>query len=121
MIKFIELKSEQIIGIVIANKIEIEDIKQVEIIIEKRLKSYEKLRVYVELEKFSGFSLEALLEDLKFAFKHFQDFDKKAVICDNQWLDQITRFSDKLLPNIEVKCFSFTQKQEAIAWLESIC
>jgi len=52
-------------------------------------------------------------------FKHFKDFDKKAVVTDKTWMKKITPLINKLFPNIEVKCFSFKDKNEAVEWVKS--
>ena len=119
MITLIPIENGNVIGLSIDGKIEISDIKLMESLIEERLKSYDKLRAYVEVKSLGGISVEAFLEDLKFAFRHFRDFEKKATVCDQKWLNQLAVVSNKLFPQIEVKCFSKSEQDQALEWIKA--
>ena len=77
------------------------------------------LRVYVEVEHLGGIAIEALLKDFKFALKHINHFEKKAVVCDSRWLTQLATMSNKLFPMIEVKCFPWSQQDQAREWVKA--
>ncbi|MGK7919698.1 MAG: STAS/SEC14 domain-containing protein [Trichodesmium sp.] len=120
MMEIIPLENQKIIGLSINGKIEISDIEKVKTLVEERLKSQSKLRVYVEVKSFQGISVEALWEDLKFALPHLKDFEKKAVVCDKSWVNKLTTASNKIFGNIthiEIKCFSWSEKEEALEWI----
>ncbi|NEO55497.1 MAG: STAS/SEC14 domain-containing protein [Okeania sp. SIO3B5] len=120
MMEIILLANQNIIGLSIDGKIEISDIEKVKSLVEERLKSQTKLRVYVEVKSFQGISVEALWEDLKFGLGHLKYFDKKAVVCDAAWVNKLTIAGNKIFSNmthIEAKCFSWSEKDQALEWI----
>jgi len=116
MVKIIDFENEKVIGMSIDGKIETGDIELVATLCEKKFKKNEKLSIYVEMKSFNGISLEAFFKDLKFGIKNFGKFDKKAVVTDKSWIKKLGNFSDKLFGSIEIKCFSFEEKNEAQKW-----
>ncbi|MGC9504297.1 STAS/SEC14 domain-containing protein [Baaleninema sp.] len=116
-IELIPTKSDAAIGLSIDGKIEASDIDRISEAVEKRLQTHEKLRVYVEMKRLGGISLEALFEDLKLALKHFKDFDRKAVVCDAKWVEPAASVSNRLFPQIEVKSFPFDRQADAMNWI----
>ena len=59
------------------------------------------------------------MEDIRFAFPHLRNFEKKAVVSEKGWVEKLIDIGDKLFPSIEVRHFSFDQKDEAIKWVQS--
>lgn len=116
MIEVIPTETGNVIGLIVDGKIETNDVDRVSTLIDERLKTHEKLRVYVELKHLGGISLEALLEDLKLALRHLQHFEKKAVVCEPTWFTQLGVASARLFPQIEVKCFSWSEQEQAREW-----
>ena len=119
MLKMLSLDADHVIGCEVDGKISSEDIDIIWNEIEKKFKDHEKLSVYVEVKDYRGISLDALFEDFKLAYKHFSDFSKKAVVTDKKWMKKLTPIVDKIFPNIEVKCFSFEDKDKAAQWVKS--
>ncbi len=117
MVKIINFEKEKVIGMAIEGKIKTEDIELVTSLCEEKFKHSDKLSFYVELDSFEGISLEAFFKDLKFGIKNFGKFDKKAVVTDKSWIKKLGNFSDKLFGSIEIKCFSFEEKNEAQKWV----
>lgn len=114
MIDIIPTNADNVIGCRIDGKIDTGDIETVAEYIEDKIMQDKKQRIYVELIKLEGISLEALFKNLKLGIKHFNDFDKKAIITDKGWIKKVAAIADKIFPNIEVKCFSFEEK--ALEW-----
>jgi len=119
MLEILSLDADNVIGCAVDGKINSEDIEKISNIIDEKLKTHEKLRVYVEVNNLDGISLDALFKDLKLGFKHFNHFDKKAVVTDKAWMKNITPVINKIFSNIEVKCFCFEDKDEAVQWVKS--
>lgn len=116
-IKLIPHKPDRIIGLNIDGRIEAKDITHVMKSIENRLRQGEKLRIYAEVNNWSGMSFEALVEDLKFGLQHFKDFDKEAIVSDLWWLENLASIVNILFSNIEVKHFSFADRDKALEWI----
>lgn len=119
MIDMVSLDSDSVIGCVINGKINSDDIEKISTEIEKRLNTHDKLRVYVEVKDLGGISLDALLKDLKMGFKHYNNFVKKAVVTDKEWMKKIAPAVNKIFTNIDVKCFSFEDKDKARKWVQA--
>jgi len=71
--------------------------------------------VMIYAKSFPGWgSFDVLLSHLKFIAEHHQRIDRIAVVSDSGLL--------KLLPRIaeaKIRCFSFQEKDRALAWLET--
>lgn len=118
MIEIIDTGADNVIGCKVDGRIEKQDILKVTEYVEEKLKTHEKLRVYVEVEKLGLMKPEALFKDLQFAIKHFKKFEKKAVVTDKKWVNKIAPVVDKLFPKIELKCFETSKKAEALEWVK---
>ncbi|PSB08926.1 STAS/SEC14 domain-containing protein [Pleurocapsa sp. CCALA 161] len=116
-VKLIPHKADQIIALEIDGWIDAEDIDRVTELIEKRLNTDEKLRIYVEVNNFSGMSLGALIKDLKFSLQHLQDFEKEAIVSDRKWLEGLAALGNTLFSGIEVKHFTPAEKDRALEWV----
>ncbi len=119
MIELIPTNADNLIGCRIDGKINTEDIERIANYIEDKFVKNKKLRIYVEVIKLEGISLEALFKDLKLGIKHFSDFDKKAVVTDKEWMKKVAALADRIFPNIEVRCFSFEDQEKALEWAKS--
>ena len=117
MIEILELGIKKAVGVRIKDKISAQDIENISRIVEEKFNEFDKLSIYVEVENFEGISIEAFFKDLKFGIKHFGKFDKKAVVTDKSWMVRLAEVSDKLFSSIEIRCFSFDDKEEALEWL----
>lgn len=117
MLQFIELGSEQVVGFRIEGKVSNEDFDKVAALIQTRLESHNKLRIYAEVAEFEGIALDALFKDLKFALGHWSRFDKEAVVTDKSWLQTASEFAGKLLPHMEVRAFPTAQVDAARKWI----
>lgn len=116
-VKLIPHKADQIIALKIDGWIDAEDIDRITELIENRLNSGEKLRIYAEVNNFSGMSLGALIKDLRFSLQHLQDFEKEAIISDRKWLEGLAALGNTLFSGIEVKHFTPDQKDRALEWV----
>lgn len=119
MIELMELQAQNVVGIKISEKIEKTDIDKTTKAIEDKLAVYDKVRLYIELENYTGFSLEAFVEDIKYGLPHLKDIEKEAIVLDGGWLEKLAEINDKLFPNGKIRRFSFAQKDEAIKWVQS--
>ncbi len=119
MIELIPIESENVVGIRIDGKIEKADMEKITRLIDERLQTYEKLRIYVELESFGGISFEAFIKDIKLGFSHLKQFEKKAVVSDKTWVAKLADWGGQLIPSMEVKHFTWEEKEQAKAWVQA--
>ncbi len=118
-IKLIPHKPDRIVGLNIDGKIEASDLDRVVKSVENRLKQGEKLRIYAEVSNWSGMSVEAFIQDLKFSWQHLQDFEKEAIVSDHLWLKTLAAVGNTLFSGIEVKHFTFDERDKALEWISS--
>ncbi|HOV87809.1 MAG TPA: STAS/SEC14 domain-containing protein [Syntrophobacteraceae bacterium] len=119
MIELLDLQLPGVVGMRICGRVEKADILRVARAAEETLSRGFKLKVYVELESLEGVSLEAFVEDLRFALPHLKDFKKKAVVSDKGWLTRLGEMTSRFFPAIEVRHFSWEEKQQAREWVAS--
>ena len=116
-IKLIPHRPDHIIGLEIDGWIDAEDIDRIVKIVEPRIDTGEKLRIYAEVNSWSGMSLGAFIKDLKFSLKHLKDFEKEAIVSDRKWLEALAALGNTLFSGIEVKHFTPDESDKALEWL----
>ena len=119
MIQIVPIPVDKVIGLRISGKMEKADIDKAAEAIEEKLIMHDKVDLYAEIASFEGISLEALVADIKFALPHLRDFEKQAVVSDKHWIEHLVAIGNKLFPSIEVRHFTFDQKDEALKWVLS--
>ena len=117
MLEAIPFEEGNIIGFRLKGKIEDNEFDEIVSIMEQRLKEHKKLRVYAEIEEFKGMSVNTFMKDIHYSLKHWRDFDKEAVVSDKGWLKTWVEIAGSLFPGIEVKHFSFEEKEKAKEWV----
>lgn len=120
MIELLPMQSDRVVGVKIDGTIHKADIEAIERAFIQKFDQFDRVSIYVEVANLGGITLNALVEDLKFGFSNFQRFEKKAVVSEHRWLDQLAAVGDKLFPSLAVKHFSVAEKEAAIAWASEI-
>ncbi len=120
MIQLVPMPVDNVIGVRISGKMEKADIDKTAKAIEEKLAVHDKVNIYAEIESFEGISLEALIADIRFAFPHLRDFEKKAIVSEKHWIESLVAIGDKLFPSADVRHFSFDRKDEAIKWVQAL-
>jgi hypothetical protein len=109
---------ERVLGMRISGPIERTDLDTVAAAFEEKLKRHRRLRIYAEVRDMGGITPAALMEDLRLSLRHFRDVEREAFVVDAHWLALLARAGD-LLPGIEVRQFSWLEKDEALAWINA--
>lgn len=117
MIEIISSVADNVVSLRLAGNIEASELDQAIAHLEEKLRVASKLRVYVEVDSFTGISPEALFKDIFFTLSHFWDFEKEAIVSGEEWLRNLADFANFILPHVEVKHFSFADKDEALRWV----
>ncbi|HSS63091.1 MAG TPA: STAS/SEC14 domain-containing protein [Gammaproteobacteria bacterium] len=117
MIEPIPLPADNVVGFRIDGKIDADDISRIADVIEARLERYPKLRVYAEVDRVSGVSVAAFVKDITFSLRHLKDIEREAIVSDTAWLKKLAGIGDRMLPSIEVRHFSKTEKDRALEWI----
>ena len=115
-IDMIPFANQPVIGFRINGRISKDDVTTIMSEVDEKLKSFPKLGIYVEMEKFHGATFEGLVEDLRLALPRMGRFSRKAVVCDQGWVKRWGELLGPLFPKIEFKTFRFDDKDQAKQW-----
>ena len=118
MLTFIEVAAKNVVGINIRGKISDPEFDAVVALLEKKMQNHAQVRMYVEMESFKGFEPKTFFKDLKFAISNWDRFDKEAIVTEKKWLQKLTDLGSKMFSDIEVKAFSFREKEQAQKWIQ---
>ena len=116
MIETIQTDTPKTIGFKLSGKLHDEDYKSFVPTVESFLAGQGKARLFVQMEDFHGWDLHAVWDDTKFAFKHYSDFDRIAMVGDRRWEKWMAQVC-KPFTKATVRYFDASQVDEAWAWL----
>lgn len=117
MLSFVEIEGDKNVGIRIDGKITAQEFDAVAALLNKRMENNPKVSLYAELKSFKGFSAEAFFKDLKFGLSYMNRFEKEPVVTDKKWMQKVSNIGGKIIDSVEVKAFSFDEKEEAKNWI----
>ena len=123
MLTILDVPHDNVLAVRIDGKIENDDMERMVEEMNRKFALLEdagnptKLRAYVEAVDFRGISVEALMTELKGVFPHINDFEKKAVVSDMDWVETVTKIFSPLTDWwIEGRHYRPENKDEALAW-----
>ncbi|MFV8281061.1 STAS/SEC14 domain-containing protein [Christiangramia marina] len=105
-----------VIGIIINLDLTDKVLDEVILEIEARFKQYDKLNVYLELEKGHEISFKALLKGIKFKYSNADLFATIAIVTDSSWFQNAVNVSDIFL-NVEVRTYDVKDRLVALQWI----
>ncbi len=118
MIEPIKTQREDVVGFRIDGTTSAVDIQPLLVYLTEKLRQYKKLRLLVEYADPDGFSIDTFLEDLKYNFGHWNNFEKTAIITFSEWLEQADQLAHEL-QETQVKSFHYSEKDQAWQWVET--
>ena len=86
--------------------------------IESLIEKHGKLNLLLRLVDFKGWTAGALWEDIKFDFKHFNDFEKIAIVGEKTWEKGMAVFC-KPFTTAKVRFFESDRVEEAERWVKA--
>ncbi|MFM1811415.1 MAG: hypothetical protein RLZZ336_353 [Cyanobacteriota bacterium] len=118
MIELIEDLPEATLGFVLHGEISGSHVDSVLLpAIERAFEQHERIKaLLVFSDDFSGFTLEAAWDDTILGLRHWDGFERLAVVSDVPWLRQGLRAMSLLLP-YPVRLFDADQQEQAERWL----
>lgn len=115
-IRLTEESEKTIITLIFKGKLEKEDYELFVPQVEKIMESRDKIRMFVELHDFKGWSAGALWEDTKFGIKHFNDIERLAILGEKKWEKPMAAFV-KPFTTAQVKYFDMANREKAHEWI----
>ena len=116
MLQVITDVPEGVLGFEVSGKLEEKDYRDVLVPALQQAAAGGRLRAVIVISKFEGLTPGALWEDLKMGVRYWTAWKRIAVVSDAQWIDRATHWFAWLVPG-EVKSFSLSQRDEAMAWV----
>jgi len=84
--------------------------------LEDKVKRWGKVNVCLEVGDLDAMSLSALWEEIKQDAKHFNDFNRAAVVSDNNTLLKAATAAAGTITPAEIKHFPTSEKAAALRW-----
>ncbi|MDX5347130.1 MAG: STAS/SEC14 domain-containing protein [Hymenobacteraceae bacterium] len=116
MIQLLEEPKDELVMLKMVSKLDQKDYDQVVPFLEKQIKQYGKIKVYLEIEDLEGMTAQAMWQEVKFDLSHRTDFAKIAITGDAEWLEWLARVSSYLIP-APIRHFKLSDKAAALQWL----
>ena len=105
-----------VIGIIINSDLTDEVLDDVILEIKARFEQYDKVNVYLELEKGHEISFNALLKGIKFKYSNADLFGKIAIVTDSSWFQNAVNVSDIFL-NVELRTYDVKDRLDGLQWI----
>jgi len=102
----------------LSGKLEAEDYKKFVPQIEAMIKEHGKIRILVYLNEFSGWTLQALWNDIGFDFKHFSDIAKLAIVGESKFQEAMTAFC-RPFTTAQIRYFDHGKLPDARQWIDA--
>jgi len=123
MIDFLDMEAEHVVAIRIDGKVLSSDIDRAMQAIEQKLAAHQLVSFIVVIKELSGVTPEAIFKDLRYGLdqlKNLKRFYRAAVITDIKWIRAAAGVEDLIIPKVEVKAFSESDRDVAFTWASKL-
>jgi hypothetical protein len=115
-VKKFDLGDKRLLGLAIVDKMEVSDYDRINSLIDEQALEFGQARIMLEVV-YTGFSGQALLEDLKASIKNYSKVERIAIVGDQSWLKTTVKLGDLLTPGLDLAAFNTVERKRAISWL----
>jgi len=111
-------KNEAVVQLQLASLLNDREEARLSHLLEKKIKSHGRIRVFIELENYpAADSAESLYEDMNLIKFHADGIEKMAVVGDRVWQETwVALFG--LFSGTETAYFDRSEEEKAVAWVE---
>jgi hypothetical protein len=117
MITILPISAGNLIAIRISGVITKSDYPEFLQLAKQKVKEFEDIRLYMEIENFQEITLQSIWEEIKFEFRYFNNIDKLAIVGEKDWHRRSASIITALT-TAEVRYFDKTEKEQALAWIQ---
>lgn len=117
MFRVLEFTKDDVIAIHVEGKITKSDYEKINPLIDKTVREYNHVKLFIELDEIEGIEPEAFLKDVKIYLNNFNKIEKVAVIGDNNWQKIISGITSPFISG-KVKYFTKHQLLKAQKWIQ---
>ena len=120
MLHIIKNLPDQVLGITAEGKVTGKDYKTVLIpAVEEKIQANKKVRFLYHLgNSFTGFSLDAMIDDSIVGMKNLKDWEKIAFVSDHEMINIFVKFFAHLIP-AEIQIFKNKDLEKAVNWIST--
>lgn len=117
MLSFIPSQDSQTIAFEVSGTVTKEDLQKLEQSIEEKFSKDQPFNAYAIMQQVEMPKAKALMEEAKIDMKRWGQYNKLAVVSEENWLEKMTNFSD-FLPGIKAKHFNMNEMEQAWNWIK---
>ena len=118
-VKLNEKNDGKLLEIQLSGKLNKQDYEHFGPTVERMVKEHGKIRMFVNMHDFHGWTAGALWEDIKLDVKHFSDIERIAMVGETKWEHDMAIFC-KPFTTAKIRYFDHDKSNDAHAWLEGI-
>lgn len=113
----IEDSVDNVVQFTIDGKVDTGSLEAVAQAISEKVAQYGKVRLYAEVHDMEGYnSFSAFLTDAQATLRHYSDFEKVAIVTNEQWLGNLSDIANLINP-AEIKQFALQERKIAKHWV----
>ncbi len=109
-------EQDNILKVHVYGEFTLSDFREFEGAVTNELQAYDHVRVLFDLANMEGFSVDMALEELKFNKRHARDYERIAVVTDNEWHAWIGWLAGAF---VDADVQQFEDMEAASAWLDA--
>ena len=119
MLKIMNGLPDNVLGVTAEGKITGTDYETVLIpAVENKLKAFKKISMLYQLrDHFTGFDLNAMLDDAKIGMKHLSAWEKIALVSDHELINTFAKFFGYMF-SCELRIFKNYELDDAKTWIK---
>ena len=112
-----EKREGQLLEVHVSGKLTMKDYERFIPAVESLIQRNGKIDILLEMKDFHGWEVGAMWEDTKFAFRHFSDIGRLAVVGEKKWQEWMTTVC-RPFTKATIRYFDHSAGADARAWLE---
>ncbi len=85
--------------------------------LEAAIDRHGSIRLLVDMGDLEGWSLQAAWDDFAFGIKHWNDFERMALLGDKRWEELLVKVTDRVMGG-DIRYFDLADANAARAWIE---
>lgn len=117
MLQFLPVSDGNTVAVRASGKLTHEDYQNFLPQLQAQMQAFDKVSILFELDNFSGWEVDAALDDFSFGMSHLAGFERIAIVGDKAWEYWMTIMAKPFLGQGEIQYFNRENLQDAWDWL----
>ncbi|QIA09088.1 SpoIIAA family protein [Draconibacterium halophilum] len=117
MFKVLDITKNDVVAIAVDGKLSKSDYDKITPLIEKTVRDYGKIRLYIQLDYVDGIEPKAFRADIKTYLKFFNNMKKIAVVGKTHWEKMWSGLAGPFVSG-DIKYFDYHEIDEARKWIK---